>query len=48
MDGVRSHMHLWPEAGVAIVFVQNGEGAYYGAVHELVAALQKAGALPVS
>lgn len=48
MDGIRTHVHLWPGTGVggrgsaAVVLLQNGEGPYYAVVDEAVAALQAA------
>jgi CubicO group peptidase (beta-lactamase class C family) len=46
MDGIRSHVHFWPDTGVAIVLLQNGEAEYKGAIDAVVAALHATGALP--
>jgi len=48
MDGVRTHVHLWPDTGAAVVLLQNGEGSYYAVIDDAVAALQADGVFDVS
>ena len=48
MDGVRTHVHLWPDTGVAVVLLQNGEGPYYAVIDDAVGVIQAAGAFGVA
>ena len=35
MEGVRTHVHLWPNHRVGVVLLQNGEADYSGAMDAL-------------